>query len=210
MPGFLLCREVIDNNPKNRIWINPTRTFTNIGGNGQPEEKHPFTAIGVGVFTGALILVSNDFYIYPSYSFVKGFHESNDYVRGTGCVFGLRKTFKHSVLEYGISFTTFSDRYYMTDGTNTWPQYFADKRTGLHINYVHQVFYEKTPSWQKIYLGPTINMVNDFGYGGIIGTELRFAKGFKFDVRYEYSTQTNQLQTGIIFNFQKEYFWRRH
>lgn len=200
-----------DGYAKSRFLVVPNSAVTNIGGNGtSPDESHPFMIIGIGILAGELVLLSNDLYLYPSFSFLKGFNEYHDYVRGTGFVYGLRKTFKRSALEYGMSITTFSDRYYMTDGTNTWAQYYADKRPGIHINFVHQIFYNKTPSWQKIYLGPTINLVNDFGYGGIIGTELQFAKRFKFDVRYEYSTQTNQIQAGIIFNFQKEYFWKKH
>jgi hypothetical protein len=202
---------ISDGYPKNQYLVIPKSTVTNIGGNGtSPNESHPFLIIGVGILAGELVVLSNDFYLYPSYSFVKGFFEDQDYVRGIGYIFGLRKTFKHSAIEYGMSITTFSDRYYMSDGTNTWAQYYADKKPGIHINYVHQILYNKTPSWQKIYIGPTINLVNDFGYGGIIGTELKFAKRFKFDVRYEYSSQTNQIQAGIIFNFQREYFWRKH
>jgi opacity protein-like surface antigen len=36
-------------------------------------------------------------------------------------------------------------------------------------------------------------VVNDFGYGGITGTEFRFAKRFKVDVRYEYSTDLQDV-----------------
>jgi hypothetical protein len=31
----------------------------------------------------------------------------------------------------------------------------------------------------------------------------------KFDTRYELTSQTNQLQAGLIFNYQKKYLWQR-
>ena len=201
---------------KNNYSDNPVSYKTawpriNIGSSGNPGKTiRPITYIGIGALLGELILLSNDFYFYPSYSFKKGFFEGEDYVKGTGWVFGCRKTFKHSAIEYGMSITTFSDRYYMTDGTTTFSKIYLNKKSGFHINYVHQFLYNKTPSWQKLYAGPTINLVEKLGFGGIAGTEFRLSDRFRFDIRYEYSTQTNQIQAGILFNFQKEYFWKKH
>jgi len=195
----------------NQAYNKTSWPLVNTGSSGNPEKTiRPVTYIGLGALLGELILLSNDIYFYPSYSFIKGFFEGQDYVKGVGWVFGCRKTFKHSAIEYGISVTTFSERYYMTDGTTTFSKIYLDKKTGFHVNYVHQFLYNKTPSWQKLYAGPTLNLVEKFGFGGIAGTEFRLSDRFRFDIRYEYTTQTNQVQAGLIFNFQKKYFWKKH
>ena len=82
-------------------------------------------------------------------------------------------------------------------------------RWGWHFNFVQQLFYNKTPNRLKFYLGPSINYVYDFGYGGIMGAEMKLFDRLKFDVRYEWTTQTNQIQAGLIFTYQKEYFWKK-
>jgi hypothetical protein len=156
-------------------------------------------AMGIGILSGAIVLISNDFYLYPSYSFFKSYYEDRNYSKGIGWVFGFRKTFMHSAIEYGMSSTAF-----YTKGIR------SRRMTGYHINYVQQFLYDKTPSYLKLYAGPTINMVEGFGFGGIAGTEFRLSEGIKFDIRYEYSTQTNQIQAGLIFTFQKESWLKKH
>jgi opacity protein-like surface antigen len=199
-----------ENSLKDQFYSNSAGTLIYTGVNSSsPDEESPAAKIGIGILAGELILLSNDFYIYPSYSFVKGYYKDEDYIKGTGVIFGFRKTFNYSALEYGISITTFSDRYYMSDGTTIYSKIYLNRKPGIHLNYVHQFLYGKTPSWLKLYAGPTLNLVNEFGFGGILGTEFRLIKRFTFDLRYEYSTQTNQIQAGIIFKFQKEYFWRK-
>ena len=109
-------------------------------------------------------------------------------------------------MEYGASYIKYETTYNYGDGyTDT----YSENRWGGHLNYVHQVFYNKTPEWLKVYLGPSLNYVYDFGYGGIVGTEIRLFDRLKFDVRYEMTTQTNQIQAGLIFTYQKKYFWKK-
>ncbi|MFM7710580.1 MAG: hypothetical protein ACKO5C_06655 [Ferruginibacter sp.] len=79
---------------------------------------------------------------------------------------------------------------------------------GLHLNFVQQVLCKKTPDWLKLYAGPTINVVNEVGYGGILGTEIKLIGRLKFDMRYEYTNQTNRLSAGLIFKYQKKYLWQ--
>ncbi len=176
------------------------------GGGGYDPDAYTYAAIAI-ITVGAIIL-ANDLYVYPSYSFYKGYSKDAKipidlYDKGLGWIFGCRKTFNHSAIEYGASYTTFSSIY--NYGSST----YEEKIWGGHINYVQQLLYNKTPYWLKLYIGPTINYVFDFGYGGIIGTEFRLIDRLKIDVRYEYSTQTNQIQAGLIFTFQKEYFWKK-
>jgi hypothetical protein len=181
----------------------------------------PGRTVAIGILAVEIVMMANDFYIYPSYSFVKGIFESQEFYKGTGWVFGFRKTFSHSAIELGGSYTTFSERYYMGNGTTTYSLTYLHRQGGAHLNYVHQLLYDKTPSCLKLYVGPTINYLEGLGLGGITGTEIRLSERFKFDVRYEFSkritfaarnmykTQTNQIQAGIIFNFQKEYLWKK-
>lgn len=179
------------------------------GGGGNNSEAYAYLALAI-VATSAIIL-SNDFYIYPAYSFYKIGNNNNFYGNssingsGTGCIFGFRKTFKHSALEYGASYLKYETTYNYGHGfTNTM---FQD-RWGAHFNFVHQVFSKKTPQWLKLYFGPSLNYVYDFGYGGIIGSEMKLFDRLRFDIRYERTTQTNQLQAGVIFTYQKKYLWQ--
>ncbi len=181
------------------------------GGGGDNSKAYAYLALAI-VATTAVIL-SNDIYIYPTYSFFKGGKKNNHYghqsnnSNGIGWIFGLRKTFKHSALEYGASYLTFETNYNYGNGfTNT----IIQNRWGGHLNFVHQVFYNKTPEWLKVYFGPSLNYVYDFGYGGIIGSEMKLFDRLRFDVRYEWTTQTNQIQAGLIFKYQKKYFWQKN
>jgi len=120
-----------------------------------------YTAL-VTVLAGAFIL-SNDIYIYHAISSYKSDGQANN--DGNGWVFGLRKTFTYSALEYGAS--------YLKSGINYGGGYSESvERWGGHFNFVHQIFYNKTPDRLRIYIGPSINYVYDFGYGAIIGTEV--------------------------------------
>jgi hypothetical protein len=68
---------------------------------------------------------------------------------------------------------------------------------------MHRIFLKNPSKYLKLSVGPTINSVEDIGFGVIIGNELKISNRFKFDFRYELSTQTNQIQLGVIYNFQK-------
>jgi hypothetical protein len=180
-------------------------------GGGENSEAYAYLALAI-VATSAIIL-SNDFYFYPAYSFYKGGSKNNYYGQqsnngnGTGWIFGFRKTFKHSALEYGASYLKFETNYNYGYGyTNTMVQ----NRWGGHFNFVHQLFYNKTPEWLKVYFGPSLNYVYDFGFGGIIGSEMKLFDRLRFDVRYEWTSQTNQIQAGLIFTYQKKYFWQKN
>ena len=86
----------------------------------------------------------------------------------------------------------------------------VQNRWGGHFNFVHQVFYNKTREWLKVYFGPSVNYVNYFGFGGIIGTDMKLFDRLRFDLRYELTSQTNQIQVGLIFTYQKKYFWQKN
>jgi hypothetical protein len=200
-----------------RCWSNVTgRCKDDIpyyGGSGGGDNSDAYAFVALAVVVASAAILSNDIYFYPAYSFYK---RNNAYdpnslgvsnvSNSTGWVFGFRKTFKHSALEYGASYLKSPVDYNYgwgntsTDYTNRW---------GGHFNFVHQVFYNKTPQWMKLYLGPSYNYVYDFGYGGIIGTEMKIFDRLRFDIRYEWTSQTNQIQAGLIFTYQKKYFWQK-
>lgn len=184
--------------------------MSNSAGVGGDSEPYKYFAL-VTIIASAAIL-SNDIYLYPAYSMFKRniIYDSSSGIsgvtNGTGWVLGFRKTFKHSAFEYGVSVFKSNVDYVLRRG------YHYSKsvdRWGGHLNYVHQVFYNRTPDWIKLYLGPSINFVYSFGYGGIVGSEMRLFDRLKFDVRYEWTTQTNQIQAGLIFNYQKRYLWQK-
>jgi len=152
----------------------------------------------MAVFASAVVvlsaaIISNDLYVYPIYSL--------DNKSSFGWSFGFRKTFNHSALEYGASIINreYDYNYYQ----------YSDKEWGVHLNYIHHIFVNKTPYWMTPYVGPSINYFNNFGYGGVIGTKIKLLDRLDFDIRLEQTTETSRIQTGLIFTYQKEYFWKK-
>jgi hypothetical protein len=194
-----------DDNPNNN-------TSGGYGGGGESSKDNTEaqTVVALAIVTVGAIVLSNDFYVYPTYSFYKGntYNGMNhEFENGNGWVFGFRKTFEHSALEYGASCINFTNNNNNYTYNNTYEE--DSKQWGGHFNFAHQIFYNKTPDWLKVYLGPSVNYVFDLGYGGLAGIEIRLFNRLKFDIRYEYTTQTNQIQAGLIFNYQREYFWNK-
>jgi hypothetical protein len=168
--------------------------------------------IALAVVATSVVILSNDLYLYPVLSFYKPKSINYNYSQGsmsgisTGWAFGFRKKFEHSALEYGLSFLKTKVEYDFGMGY-TYDNYIS--RIGGHLNYVHHIFYYRTPSWLKLYFGPSINYVYKFGFGGIFGSEIKLFERLRFDVRYELTNQTNQIQAGLIFTYQKKYFWQK-
>jgi hypothetical protein len=181
------------------------------GSNGGSGNSEAYAYIALAIVATSVIILSNDVYLYPTYSFPiranpnNYYGQSSDSGKGTGWIFGFRKTFKRSALEYGLSYLQFETKY---NYGNSYIYSSTQNRLGIHLNYVHQIFYDKTPEWLKVYLGPSFNDVFDFGYGGIIGAEMKLLNRLKFDFRFERTTQTNQIQGGLIFTYQRKYFWQ--
>lgn len=146
---------------------------------------------GVVIVASAAVL-SNDFYVYPTFSFKNGSGKSSSFEQGWAL--GFRKTFKKSALEYGVTFIE--------------PNNNESSSTGFHFNYVHQIL---TPKNDKlsVYLGPALSIVDETGYGGIIGSSYSILNRLKLDMRYELTSQTNNFKIGLIYNYQKRYFWQK-
>jgi hypothetical protein len=174
----------------------------NWGNIGNISDPRAFLVIAVVVATVAAFIVSNDMTAHRTYSFI---HPAPRYSNNFGWTFGLRKTFPHAALEYGGSYMQFYD----FSGTN--PNYFFRKQqlVGAHLSFVHQVFYNQTPDRLRFYIGPSVNYVRMAGVGGIAGVEYKVFDRLKFDVRYELTTQTNQLQAGLFLTYQKKSPWEK-
>ena len=167
-----------------------------------------YAAIGVGaafVIAGVFIL-SNDVYCYPVYSFYNrpGGDNNPDFRNGTGWSFGFRKTFDYSAIEYGAHYIKYSFR------LNNEPITRYVRDWGIRVNFVREIFFHRTPDNIRFYIGPTVNVFKKVGYGGIGGVSVTLTDRIKLDTRYELTTQTHQFQVGIIFKYQKEYFWKRN
>lgn len=191
----------MDRVPCCRCWSNvadrcrdDNPSYGGYGGGGDNSEAYAYVAIAMVAASAAIL--SNDLYLYPTYSF-----NGIENLPATGWSFGFRKTFKNSALEYGASI--------MTPVTNTSYYYYDQGRWGAHLNYVQSFLYKSTPDWVRLYVGPSLNYITDFGYGGVAGARMRIIDRLKFDVRYELTTETNQIQAGLIFTYQKKYFWKR-
>ena len=182
------------------------------GGSGGSGDGDAYAYIAVAVIAASAIVLSNDLYVYPTYSFFKGenpsYGQELSNKNGAGFVFGFRKKFKHSALEYGLSYIKFDETIY--NYGNGYLYSYNQSRSGIHFNFVQQMFYDRTPDWLKVYLGPSLNLVSEFGYGGIVGSEIKLLDRLRFDLRYERTTQTNQVQAGLIFTYQKKYFWQKN
>lgn len=169
--------------------------------------------VALAIIATSVVILSNDIYVHPCMSFYTPKNLDNKMVINSkkglsyGLTFGFRKKFDHSALEYGLSYLTTNVNY--TDSDDNY--YFDNEvnRYGWHFNFVQQLFYNRTPDHIKIYLGPSVNYVYDTGYGGILGTEIKLFDRLKFDIRYELTTQTNQLLAGFIFTYQKKYLWQK-
>ena len=167
------------------------------GGGGSQDEAIAYAAIAIVALSA--IILSNDIYLNSIYSFDKNHND-------LGYSFGFRKTFKNSALEYGVSILKndyqIYNNYYSYNYTDT------STETLFNFNYIHHIFKNKTPHWLTPYVGPSLNFSDDFGYGIVLGSKMKLFDRLDFNLRYELTTLSNQLQAGIIFTYQKKYFWK--
>ncbi len=177
------------------------------GGSGgaSDNENKALGYVAIAVVVTSAAILSNDFYFYPSISFKSpNYKYINKRSSSIGWAMGFRKTFKNCALEYGV--TKF--KAYQNNSWNYYQYSENENVLGVHLNFIHHIFLDKTPEWLRVYFGPTVNFINDIGYGGIIGSEIKLIGRLKFNARYEISSQTNQFQAGLVFKYQKKYLWQ--
>jgi hypothetical protein len=161
------------------------------GGGGGGDGSAAAVIAGVVIVASAAVL-SNDIYVYPTFSFKNGSSRSTSFQQGWAL--GFRKTFKKSALEYGLTFIE--------------PNNNESSSTGFHFNYVHQILSPKNDKL-SFYLGPALSIIDETGFGGIIGSSYSILNRLKLDMRYELTSQTNNFKIGLIYNYQKRYFWQK-
>jgi hypothetical protein len=176
-------------------------------GGGGDEDVYAYLAIFA--IAASVAIVSNDFYVYPTYSFLNDNNyqysktDNSTILKKSGYTLGFRKTFDRSALEYGASILTKSHDGFLIGSSR--------KRWGFHLNYVQNIFTAKTHPRINLYAGTTFNYIDGnsdvWGYGGIIGAKYIISDRLIFDSRYELSSYSNQLQFGLIINYQQKYLW---
>jgi hypothetical protein len=175
-----------------RCWSNVTGNCNDdiVGGSGGGGGGGggDYAVVAVVAVAASAIVLSNDIYFYPTAA-VKNGTKGGQEKKQFGYAFGFRKTFPKSALEYGVS--TINDQW------------------GYHLNYVHQILKSKMPEKITLYTGPALNYFDEFGYGGLVGASYQLLRRLNLDLRYEYTTQTNNLKLGFIFKYQRKYFWQR-
>jgi len=165
---------------------NPYGSASNGSGGGGGGEA--IVVIAAVVVATSVFILSNDIYLSSIFSF-KNMNSYDNTIITPGWYAGLRKTFPNSALEYGFGS--------------------VGRNYGGNFSYVHNVFETRMPHEIKPFLGPTFNYWGDFGFGGIIGLRRKFFDRLSLDFRYELTSQTNQFMLGLIFTYQKEYFWNK-
>lgn len=172
---------VISNNPCNKY-----RNITSSGYYFPPGSEDLFM-----IYLAAyVVLVSNDIYVQPNINFYP--YKSEQLVGSRlGWSYGLRKQFMRSSLEYGVS--TYGSRI-----------------SSFDINYLHDLQIHNIPGRIQPYFGIGMNTGNyGFGMSGQFGLYLPLFDRLKVDMRYKLGNRINQLQLGLIFKYQKEYFWNK-
>jgi hypothetical protein len=156
------------------------------------------------VLVGFATIISNDVYFYPvasnwSMSRTSGRFRITEQA-GTGFAAGYRIHTGHGAWEYGI--TSVFVRQHLTSSSVDSVSTF--NRTGVHLNFVHDVLLKETPEWMRVYIGGTVNYNFRGGAGVIAGVKFRIIGRLKADLRYEWTTTTRQAQAGLIFTYQKK------
>lgn len=184
--------------PCERCWKTSSNSGNAYSGGSSDDEAMVYAVLGAIVLSTSAVLLSNDVTIGAGIPFY--IKDNNNTKYDYGINLGFRKTFINSAIEYGVDYFASSRNYY----------YYDDKKKeklNFYLNYVHHLFYNKTPYWLKLYAGPSINYMSDLGYGGILGANALLTHWMKLDARYELTSQTNYLKLGLIFTYQEEYKW---
>lgn len=169
------------------------------------EEARAYAALGAATF-GA-IANSNDFYIHYIQASDEKNYEFNKNINSIGLGFGFRVAKNKSVFEYGASFIQDnivtiiqSYNYYSSNSSNK-------LKWGAHLNYLYNIPVIKKSNKLNLYLGASLNSFfskdESIGIGGIGGVNFNILNWLKFDARYEKTTTTNRIASGIILNFNK-------
>lgn len=202
--------EGITNNTLNNglITYKPSASSSGYLGSDYSGDYSLLLLIGLPIL--GLASYTNCIFLYPAYNF--NHKKDNNKIRW---MFGIRKIFDRTALELGASYLVdfkefvYIEEYYDESKGKMVKYYCNDpaldyKRNvwGFHLNYF--CYFQPYSSRKSVnmYIGPTINYIEGIGFGGLTGVELKVTRWFKIDVRYEWTTRTNQIQTGLVFKYQ--------
>ena len=181
---------------------NPQTRYGSGGGGGGSGGAE--AAVAMGILTVGVIMLSNDIYYYPTYSFKQVKYSNTTANDEDGYSLGFRRDLNKVILEYGVSILKTKKS---TINNYGFVDRYESDRTGGHFNILRRIKHNR--SQNGFFIGPSLNYVYDFGVGGILGYEFRLFDRLRLDVRYELTTQTNQIQAGLIFKYQKKFFWKK-
>lgn len=195
---------------------NPHNVGGGGGGSSNSDASAAYAYLALAVVATGAILLSNEAYAAPTYSFKRptdigyysGSGQSIENLSSFGWTFQFRKNFTNSGLEYGAGFINY--KYRIMNGFQNYD--FEKKIWRVNLNYVHNIFYNKLPEKVCIFLGPSINYEIDqsqAGFGGIVGGSYQLFDRLKADIRYELTSTTHQACIGLQFLYQKKYFWKK-
>tara|TARA_B100000508_G_scaffold8752_1_gene6317 strand:+ start:1055 stop:2176 length:1122 start_codon:yes stop_codon:yes gene_type:complete len=154
-----------------------------------------------------IAILSNDIYYNRITAFSRNIiPEKEGFTYGYGYSLGLRKEWTRCALEYGFSSVKYKPTFENQFGNETkgFEQNFA-----FDLSFVHNVFLNRAPYPLKPYIGVSSRLGSRSGIGAIIGSSIPLINRLKFDVRYEIGLNTNFLRFGLIFKYQKTYFWNK-
>jgi hypothetical protein len=167
------------------------------------EEAAAYAATGALVF-GA-IANSNDFYIHYIKASDEKNYQFNENISSNGLAFGFRVVKNKSAFEYGASFiqdnivTIFQSYNYYSSSSE------SKLKWGAHLNYLYNIPVLKNSNKLNLYLGASLNSFfskdEPIGIGGIGGVNFNILNWLKIDARYEKTSTTNRIGSGIILNF---------
>ncbi|MHA8096770.1 hypothetical protein U8591_06495 [Aquirufa antheringensis] len=150
------------------------------GGNGSNNDA--LAAVGIAIIAGSAAILSNDFYLHNNFNF------ANKEVSPLSIGLGFRKLLKESAIEYGLIL-----------GDNV----------DYQLSYLHKIHSSKKSDRFNVFLGPSLNYVDQIGFGGLLSSQYTLGKVVKLDVRYELTSQSHRISLGFIFHYQDKYFWQR-
>lgn len=175
-------------------------------GGGVSPEAAGYVAAGI-LGIGAAIY-SNDFYIQFIHANSERNYNNTEIGNNNGLAFGFRSVNNKSVLEYGASLIGDNSTSVRTEGGYFFQTTITDTKKykwGGHLNYLHNLSLIKNKNKFDFFIGATINSFfsknEPIGIGAIVGMNLKILNWLKFDTRYERSTTTNRIVSGIIIKY---------
>jgi hypothetical protein len=201
------------------------------GGGGGGEDGSGLLALGFAIVTLSAIILSNDISVHGITALdpmpeIYRTQANSKIGMGVGFNSSLRKTFKKSALEYGGGLINYKEEISINANNLAW-----DSTSNSYVNqldpdslsliYNHTIpfvqfaflkyfdFKANSNNQLQWFLGPVINLNEQSSFGLISGIQWKPLDRLKFDIRYQITNHTNRFSLGLIFNYQKKYFWQK-